>query len=203
MTVNVNSTSHLTSDELAGYLDRRLDAPSLARLEAHMAECAECRAEVVDVSALLESARGVAAPARTVRVTRRTALTWLAAAGVVAIACLPLLQRAVRSVDDSSRVRAAKATPARIEIVGPREGLVSALAVVFTWRPVEGTSTYRLTLTDSSGTALFNAVTSDTSVAPPADVAIRRGSSYLWYVDGLTSDGRTLSSGVHSFSTQR
>jgi hypothetical protein len=90
-----------------------------------------------------------------------------------------------------------------IDVLAPRDRPVDAAAIVFSWRPVEGASTYRLTVTDSSGAPLFTTATSDTTAAPPAGTTLRRGSSYLWYVDGLTSDGHTVSSGVRSFTTLR
>lgn len=201
MSADLESTSHLTDEELAAYLDRTLDARLLARFDAHLADCADCRADVIDVRALLEARTGLPVESQLAR--GRRAVTWLAAAGILTIAFLPLLRGGVRSRDQSPVVRAPSSAPSRIETIAPLDKQVLSSVVAFTWRSVEGASTYRLTVTDSSGAAVFNAMTSDTSVTPPADVEIRRGASYLWYVDGLTTDGRTLSSGIHSFLTHQ
>lgn len=201
MSADLESTSHLTDEELAAYLDRTLDARLLARFDAHMAECADCRADLVEVRSLLEARNALSVPSQIAR--GRRAVTWLAAAGILTIAFLPLLRRGAPSGDELPAVRAPSSAPSRIEIVAPPNGQVPPFGVVFTWRSVEGASTYRLTVTDSAGASLFNTVTPDTSVTAPASIEIRRGGSYLWYVDGLTSDGRTVSSGIHSFSTAR
>ena len=201
MRADLDSKSHLTDEDLAAYLDRNLDATSLARFDTHMARCAECRADFVEARSLLESTDALSVSSRLV--LGRRAVIWLAAAGILTIAFLPLLRREGRLGEGSKAVRAPSSAPLRIEIVAPPERQVASSAVVFTWRSVEGASTYRVTVADSAGSALFNTVTSDTSVTPPAGVEIRRGGTYLWYVDGLTSDGRTVGSGIHSFSTQR
>jgi predicted anti-sigma-YlaC factor YlaD len=199
MSADFISTPHIGSEELAGYLDNRLDAAWSARVEAHLASCADCRAELVHARALLDSA-----PAETIEPSvgrARRVRPWLAAAGILAIASLPLLDRALRPRDESPRFRAASSAASRIEIVSPDSRSLNASAITFAWRAVEGASTYHLTLTDSAGTPLFSLVTADTSVQPPAGAELHGGSSYLWYVDGLTREGRTLTSGVHSFST--
>jgi hypothetical protein len=74
---------------------------------------------------------------------------------------------------------------------------------VFTWRAVEGAGTYRITITDSAGTPVFTATTTDTSIVPPSSQPLAHGGSYLWYVDALRNDGTTWSTGVQSFTTTR
>src|SRR2546426_11618463 len=46
---------HLTAEDVAAYADRGLVAAERARVEAHLAACAECRAEVVAVARLSRS----------------------------------------------------------------------------------------------------------------------------------------------------
>src|SRR6059036_1669416 len=46
---------HLTVEDVAAYADRGLAAAERARVEAHLAACAECRAEVVAVARLSRS----------------------------------------------------------------------------------------------------------------------------------------------------
>jgi hypothetical protein len=201
MNIGPRSPSHVTSEELAAYLDRRLDAISSAALERHLADCADCRADLVDARSLLQSTAASPALLRTARPPR--ARIWVAAAAVLIIAILPLAQRAMQPRDSTPTVRTTRMARNGIDVLAPREHSVEAATIVFAWRPVEGASTYRLTVTDSSGTPLFTTATTDTSAAPPAGTVFRRGSAYLWYVDGLTTDGQTMSSGVRSFTTQR
>lgn len=201
MTAHSSSESHVTSEELAAYLDRTLDDTACARLEAHMAHCAACRADLVEARSLLGATSALPTRRRIGGDRRRR--TWLAAAGILTIASLPLLQRAAHSSGNAPSLRAAQTREAKIAIIAPREKTVDAAAIVFVWRPVEGASTYRVTVTDSSGTPVFATATVDTTATPPAGVVLHRASSYLWYVDGLTSEGRAVTSGVRAFTTSR
>jgi hypothetical protein len=200
MSDNFGAVSHISSEELAAYLDGRLDGAVQARVEDHLADCAACRSELVEARAVLALPGVGSARSRRARAPRPWA--WLAAAGIVAIAALPLMRQTVSSHDSSSPERTAQSTRPTIEVVSPPTQQVDVASLVFAWRPVAGASMYRLTVTDSSGTPLLTVVTSDTAHTA-ADVALRRGGSYLWYVDGLTSDGRTVTSGIQSFSTAR
>ena len=189
---------HLTSEELAAYIDGRLEPAQSARVESHMADCADCRADLVATRPLLAEAS-----LRMHRGRSWRGAAWLAAAAVIAIAFVPLLQHAIGSRGNNPQVRATQTSRAAIEIVSPRSASVDAESVVFAWRPVAGASTYRLTLTDSSGEPLFNGSTAETTFTGAARAKLHRGSSYLWYVDALASDGRTVSSGIRSFTTSR
>jgi hypothetical protein len=152
MSNNPDSISHITSEDLAAYLDRRLEATVSARLERHLADCAECRADLVDARSLLESMDASPAPPQIVR--PRRARIWVAAAAVLIIAILPLAQRVVQP-RGSPALRATPMARSSIDVLAPRDRPVDAAAIVFSWRPVEGASTYRLTVTDSSGAPLF------------------------------------------------
>ena len=163
-----------------------------------MADCADCRADLVATRPLLEKASLRMHRGRSMR-----GAAWLAAAAVIAIGFLPVLQHAFGSRGNPPQVRATQTTRATIEILSPRTAPVDAESVVFAWRPVAGASTYRLTLTDSSGEPLFNGSTAETTFTAAGRAKLHRGSSYLWYVDALTSEGRTVSSGIRSFATSR
>jgi hypothetical protein len=198
MGIDSASRAHTESAELAAYLDRRLEPAAVARVEGHLAECRLCRDELLEARLLLDSAAAMQEASR----RRRTSLvrSWLVAATVVGVAALPLIRRA-RVTADAPPVRATTSSRATIEVVAPPGYLVDPATVAFTWRPLTGANTYRLTVTDSSGTPLFTATTPDTVVRPPAPGVLVRGVSYLWYVDGLRSDGGSATSGVQSFST--
>jgi anti-sigma factor RsiW len=199
MSADSASQSHLSNEELAAYLDRRLDAATMARVESHMANCRDCRADLVEVRALL-APEVTGASAR--RISRFAGpRPWLAAA-IVLIALAPLIHRAVRSRGDADRVRASLSRPA-VEVIAPRRYSGGAPGLVFTWRAVAGASAYRLTIADSAGVPLVTRMTSDTTSAVPLGDRIQLGHAYLWYVDCLTRDGRTVSSGIRAISLPR
>jgi anti-sigma factor RsiW len=201
MSADSASRRHLTNDELAAYLDRRLDATAATRVEGHMAGCGVCRAELVDMRSLLASTVSSTARLRAARFTRPR--QWLAAAAVVVIASAPLMRRAVRSRSDAAaRVRSSLAPPS-VAVIAPRERTDGTPGVVFAWRPVFDASSYRLTISDSSGAPLVARTTTDTTVTAALGTDVQRGRAYLWYVDCLTRDGRTVTSGIRSFSVPR
>lgn len=192
---------HITSEELAAYLDGRLDSSSATRLEHHMADCAECRTELVDARALLATAPATDKSMRPRR--RMLGRVGLAAAALLLFAAVPLMRRVTAPDRAAPVLRDARASQTRIDVISPGNESVNPTAVFFIWRPVEGATTYRLTVTDSSGTPLFTRSTTDTTTTAPSEVSIVRGHSYLWYVDALRNDGLTSSSGIRSFSTTR
>ncbi len=197
MSAESHSLPHLTSEELAAYLDGLLDAKSAARLESHLSQCRECRAELVATRELVESAAAAARRRETAPAWR--ARRWLAAAGIIAVALLPLIERGRRARDDTAQVRAASSGPLAITVVAPK-ATFRVVTVTFIWRPVERATSYRLTVTDSAGASLFTVATSDTVASLPANTHLERGASYLWYLDCLMTDGRTVSSGIQSFA---
>ena len=197
--------SHVTSEDLAGYLEHRLDRESALRVESHMGDCAACRADLVQIRALigaLPSSRE--SPHRYRSWPRRG---WLAAAALVVAALVPLARSAERRHGQAPVMRTAPSSAARIAVVAPdpaaQDRPVDPEKVVFTWRAVDGAGTYRITVTDSAGTPVFTTPTTDTSITAPPDLRLVHGGSYLWYVDALRSDGTTWSTGVQSFSTTR
>src|SRR5712691_13332482 len=54
----IGGARHLTVEDVAAYADRGLAAPERARVEEHLAACADCRAELVAVALLAGSLAG-------------------------------------------------------------------------------------------------------------------------------------------------
>jgi hypothetical protein len=197
MSPNDPSSEHLPAALVAAYLDGRLDAAERARAESHLADCAECRQEVVEMRAVL-------ADPETTGVTKhvRRPNRWLPVGiGTAAAAALliVLASTARRSPPEIERTPS-DAASARLATHAPSDG-VSAERVVFVWAPAAPGSSYRLTLTDSAGAPVWSTSTMDTVLALPATTQLARGRRYHWYVDALVGDGHTMTSGVRSFST--
>ena len=47
------SDQHLDPQEVAGYIDRAVPDTERARIEAHLATCAECRGEIADAGRIM------------------------------------------------------------------------------------------------------------------------------------------------------
>src|SRR5919206_1600037 len=67
---------HLSADEVAAYVDGALAGDERARIEAHLAVCADCRAEVREVTGLVRSLPEARRSARRV---------WIPAAAAAAV----------------------------------------------------------------------------------------------------------------------
>lgn len=173
--------------ELAAYLDRRLRGTERDRLEAHLADCAECREEL-NQSYLLT---------RRIRRPRQLALAGL----VAAAAALVLLVRtgaapASRSTEDSL-LRQGDASVAVVAYAPLGE--TARTAIRFTWARVAMATTYHLTLSRIDGTTLWSAGTTDTVLALPDSIALTPGVRYLWVADALLASGQTRSTGLREF----
>lgn len=187
-----DSATHLSPELVAAYLDRALSASDQDAVEAHLADCAECREELAAVAPLT---------------ARSGARRWLpvavpvAAAAALVIAFLPsqpdggVSVPALRSGDEGVR---------QVDVVGPTAGRrVPADSVVFVWRPLAGDARYHLTVTTTNGEAAWTARTADTLLAPERRGARLEPGPYFWYVDALLPDGTSGTTGVQRFEVIR
>ncbi len=191
---------HLKDDLLAAYLDGALAATERRIAEDHLAGCATCRDELVDISKL------VADRSRVRRWPRLGASVAAVAAAAIAFAVVGPWRaapgpstapgdrmRESTVVDGASRRAVAVVTPAEAETVRPD-------TLRFAWRAVAPNATYLLKLADETSVR-WTIDTADTTVALPDSVHLERGRSYNWWVDALTADGRVVSTGVRRFRT--
>ncbi len=178
---------HLEADLIAAYVDGRAGRADAATVEAHLAECADCRREVIDVRRLLSGR------------TRR----WGWSAAVLAAAAVLLL--VVGGPDGphppvGSSTRSGRTASLAPAILAPVDGAtLPGSAARFVWRSVSGSAAYRLTLTDDRGDMVWTTEGTDTSVAPPPTVRLSGGRTYYWSVDVLLRDGRSATTGFHGF----
>jgi Putative zinc-finger len=192
-----DNTQHLTAEDVAAYLDRRLAADELTGLEAHLADCRQCREEAAAVKRMLID-RPIGRP------------IWLVPIGLAAAAALAIAMLNVSSDPGSpeERLRTPGVTlPAeslsQIAVLSPADGdTIEAGTPAMLWSAVAGEPTYRLTLTDASGQPVWTTTTTDTSVTLPPNVILQPRKRYFWYVDALRADGRAASTGVRRFTTR-
>ncbi len=183
------NVKHLESGEVAAYLDRTLAPSERSRVEAHAAECAACRAELVEAASLLRTA-----PQR-----RR----WYVPAGAVAAAAAGVLL-----VVWSGSVKVAPGPPSFREpalttsvapvVVAPRG--VTGAATRLVWTGVPHADRYRLTLFDGTGRVVWETQASGTSVSLPDSIRLRPGATYLWKVEAQTGWNRWVASDLVEFS---
>lgn len=159
---------------------------------AHLAQCGECREEVLEVSRL------VRAPASG-RLKSVAAIT--AAAAMVAAAWLGV--RPAPQEADRERATPVTQPDGGVRLVAPLGPLNRDAPIAFTWRGVAGAVEYRLTLLDARGNVLWSNATIDTAATLPIEISLVRGPAYYWFVDVLQSDGSSATSGSREFRLER
>jgi hypothetical protein len=184
------SDGHLTVEEAASFATGSLDPARRAELGAHMATCGHCRREVAHVVRVLR-------PERLPRMLRYGSLA-LAAAVLLFV----LVPPDSATVDGESPLRATDVPDAVVQVVSPPPVTTSAdEARRFVWRSAGPGARYEFKVTTSDGAPLWAFGTGDTSVTLPTDVRLAPNQSYLWFLDALLPDGRSLTSGVRQLRT--
>ena len=192
--MNDTGEEHIREDVFAAYLDRSLSPAARASVDLHLAECAECRDELVTLS---ELARAVNRPRRTLRIGGVAAA--IAAAVLVAV-ILPRQTSRLSSPDDERLRETSSIAPDRIAAVSPRDGTVLASdSVRFVWRRDSTDAGYRLVVSDTAGNVAWTVDTPDTSVVVPDSVRLERDRVYFWYVDAIGREGSTRTTPLRQF----
>jgi len=175
---------HMRDVEMAAYLDRRLSGPERARVEGHLAECAECRLEMREVRGLLD---------RSARPRRL-----MVGAGLLAAAASLFLVLRPTVVDPP---RGGGAPPA-LTAYGPT-GEVPLAALRFVWGAAPGATAYRLTISGGNGVPVWSGSVADTVFVLPDSVPLGVDQQYVWIADALLGDGSSRSTGLHDFKPVR
>ncbi len=185
---------HLNDVQVAAYLDRALAAPERAEIDAHLARCAQCRIEVVEVARIHRA-----------RARRKR---WYVVVPVAAAAAVILLLVTGRPGGTPGqgviRGDGSGAGAPRLGVVAPQgEQPVSPNALVFIWRAAGPDAHYQFTLTDSSGTVILTGEGADTTLVVPENLTVRLDRVYFWHVDALLANGSSVTTGVQRFRTTR
>ncbi len=177
-------TDHLSELTVAAYVERRLARAERAAAEAHLAQCAACRMEIIEVSRLL--------PART-RVPRfavpLTAAALLATALIVADGHLQGGAPVLRSAGSESG----------IVITAPLDQQVVSQSPELAWHHVPNTGQYRVTITNNAGDIVSEKLSVDTTLVLSA---LAGGTTFHWYVTAILRNGAAASSSVRTFRTR-
>jgi hypothetical protein len=183
----------LNPDDLAAFLDGKLEATDRARLEALLADNPAARQELIKASRIISSA-----PKREVRRQFRfNPLIGLAAAAAIAVVLIRPADTARESAPVSAERRGIGDEPERVEIVSPGDAQhVSSDTQPFAWHAIEG-ARYRVVILDNDGNTVFENTQSDTLLKLPSSV--RAAGTYYWSVDALAADGTSITSGAHEF----
>jgi hypothetical protein len=178
---------HLEAGLVAAYVDGRAGGDA-AKVEAHLAECADCRREVIEVRRLLSGR------------TRRWGWSAVAVLAAAAVLLLVVGRPGGLHAPVGSPTRSGRTESLAPAMLAPVEGAtMPSSAARFVWHSVGGSAAYRLTLTDERGDVVWTTESSDTSVTPPSTLRLSAGRTYYLSVDVLLRDGRSATTGFHGF----
>jgi anti-sigma factor RsiW len=185
---------HIASAELARFIDGILTPTARQAVVAHLAECADCRHEVVELREAL------AASMPRTRPRARWTSGVLAAAAVLLIAVL--VTRPVSRNAAVVRAELGEASDGQVSIIAslPAENqTLEREAVRFAWRRAGADATYLLTVQDTTGRVVWSTQLADTSATPPRTAPLVGGQRYFWSVDARLGDGQSRKGGVSTF----
>jgi putative zinc finger protein len=194
----MNAGGHLTSEEVAAYLDNTLSEAECAHVKSHLADCDACRKEVVSVSKLLAGAPR----------SRRRVIAFSSLAAAAALVFL-LVRPSSDSTLPAVAVLRGRDTPAASEgvsglrAIAPLGRQTTSDGIVFVWHPALPGATYRFTLTDDRGGKVWVGSTNDTTLPLPRQTSLLGNRDYHWYVDVLQPDGSSATTGITSFQVIR
>lgn len=187
------ATDHLTPETVAAWLDNRLSDGERAAAEVHMASCARCRQEIVELQALL-------AASPVTRSHRRILYPLAAAAALMLAIGIPAARTAWFGSAPAPVDRTPPGGSARLLTIAPAADAALDGVPTFSWHAADAGSRFKLTLVDDQGATLWSVDTGDTVVTLPPDIALVSGRTYFWYVDALGADGRSMTSGAQRFT---
>ena len=188
---------HLDEGEIAAYIDGAMTESERRSAEVHLAACDECRLETIASQDAVSSTPGAGT-----RQSRRS-LRWIglaAAAAVMVVAVSTLSRTTSNGHTERGSAVGFPGVSRVVAIVNPADGGTLAADRSLVWRS-EGTSaTYRITIGDDSGQPVHSETLADTSFVIPQSIAMVSGRKYFWYVDAITGEGTTATSGLNSFT---
>lgn len=183
---------HLDPSEIVSYIEYGATADQRARLESHLARCADCRAEIRDAERIIASL-----PLNR-SWHRRGALGAAAvAAALLLVAVLPRPGRERSSLQHREAAVAATIAPV---ILAPVH-LVDSLSA-FIWRSVPNASRYEVRVFDATGSVVWHEETADTLIYAPVVAGIQAGRPYYWRVQANVGYDRHVTSELAEFTVQ-
>lgn len=194
---------HLTTEQVAAMLDRRLSAEERRAAVAHLSVCADCRHEVSELQRALRATGHRRQP------TWRWALGISAVAAALVIVAVPLAVRPGRKTIDPLRAEATRAAKAvqseangELHMVAPLDSQAITATRSLTWRAAGVGASYLVTVQDTSGKVIWSSPLADTTATIPAGVSLVAGHWYFWTVDARLADGTSAATAPRVFTVR-
>lgn len=186
---------HLSVDQLAAHLERRLHGTERESVVAHLVECAECRREYIETGEVMGTARPKWVGVRTG--------IGLAAAAAAVFALMPRAFPPPPTTvmpDVSMQRTSVPDVPAPIALAAPADGeRLTDADVRLSWHPNGNDALYRVTVQTEAGAVVWKIETHDTSYTLPPVAQLTGGVTYYWIIDALHADGQSARSSANAF----
>lgn len=194
--------AHLTTDDVAAYVGSRITAAARHRIDRHLAECGDCRAEVYEVRMMVQSAP----PARRSRVPVIGVIGAAAAALLLVVTPWNAVRRATTAPSPSVGAERSVVPDAgrdSVQIVAPAlDDAVARSNVTFIWRRGANDAQFTVTLLNDRGDIRWSTTTRDSSATVPDSVALSPATTYVLYVDAQRADGTSARSAPRTFAVR-
>jgi hypothetical protein len=178
---------HLDAVSLARYVEGITDSDERARCDAHLADCPECRSELIESRRILATS------------PRHTQWTRLATAAAAAAVLLLVWTGSVTHHRAEPVTRDAPLTTTIAPLLVAPLGNVSKVDTL-RWKAVPGVLRYQVTLFTGEGLVMWRTTTASSFVAPPDTLPLIPATPYYWQVKGETSYGRWVESELVGFT---
>jgi hypothetical protein len=179
---------HLEPGDVAAYVDTALHGPARRAVESHLAACAQCRAEVIDVGGVI----------RTMPRSRQRRY-WIPAAAAAAVLLLWVAPPIDQDAPVIHRDESVTLTPAP----RPLAATTADAAPMAAWSPVPTADRYRARLFNAAGMVLWERETTDTIAVVPDSIALQVGTPHFWKVESHSGFGRWSASELVEFVPRR
>lgn len=187
MSAEQTGRDHPSAGVLAAFVDGALPPAERVAIESHLADCDECRADVI-------AAVRLPRPRVTVR---RWYLPAAAAAAVLLATAIGRERAPAITREPVTREPVISTTEAPVALA-PR-GVVSR-PVRLVWTQVAFADRYRVTLFDDAGRAIYETQTRDTATVVPDSIQLEPRQAYFWKMEAQTGWNRWAASELIEFS---
>jgi hypothetical protein len=186
----LTETAHLSAGQLAGFLDRTVATSERKAIKAHLAECDQCRHELIEVGRLARGPR------------QRRWIAWVPAGVAAAAAVAFLLLRSPGEPRSDTLRGTGPDGVSPIAAVAPAlDAVITPDSLVFVWHAAAPDAQYRVRLTDQLGNVVWSVSQAETTAVLPRSVVLEPNRSYFWYVDALFPDGHSGTTGARHIQT--
>jgi hypothetical protein len=211
-------TMHLTEKQILLYLDNKILPGEKKVIENHLSKCGECSFQLANTYKLLKKVQKSKTPepgkeyferAKNLvpyindeslrKGNRPRALIVFSAATAAAVVIIIFFNLINPGADTQNLYRSNKIIGDRVILFPPDNSVITTDSFTVNWIKVLNATAYNVSIYSNDGELLVNKVSADTMINLGSSNNFILGEDYLWKLEALLPDGRTIKSPVYSF----